>query len=162
MRTLSCRVVAAIVFLTDFLFSSVVLADDAKSVKPTPRSDIELLAHGRYLSKIARCNDCHTSGYALSRGDVPESQWLTGGTPEGTALPGTVSGPNIRLRMERMTEDQWVEMARTRKGNSPMPWYNLGSMTGDDLRSIYRFVRSLGSTTEPEPDGVPSDSAPKQ
>ena len=51
--------------------------------------------------------------------------------------------------LHKMTEDQWVAMARTRKGRSAMPWYNLNSMSGDDLRSLYRFVRSLGPATEP-------------
>mgnify|MGYP001603103675 CR=1 FL=1 len=36
------------------------------------------VAAGRYIVQIAGCNDCHTAGYAMSDGHVPESQWLTG------------------------------------------------------------------------------------
>ena len=33
---------------------------------------------GRYLVKIAGCNDCHTPGYTMRDGNVPVSQWLLG------------------------------------------------------------------------------------
>src|SRR5690606_14574378 len=36
------------------------------------------LERGRYLVKIAGCNDCHTQDYASKAGAVSESQWLTG------------------------------------------------------------------------------------
>lgn len=40
---------------------------------------------GRYLVKIAGCNDCHTKDYALLGGKVAEAQWLAriqmGGLP---------------------------------------------------------------------------------
>jgi mono/diheme cytochrome c family protein len=36
------------------------------------------VARGRYLAKIAGCNDCHTPAYAMRGGDVPEAGWLIG------------------------------------------------------------------------------------
>ena len=33
---------------------------------------------GRYVVKIAGCNDCHTAGYAQTGGSIKESQWLMG------------------------------------------------------------------------------------
>ena len=49
-------------------------------------------ARGRYLVQIGGCNDCHTPGYAMSGGKVPEKQWLTGDAvgwngPWGTTYP---------------------------------------------------------------------------
>ena len=41
-------------------------------------ADSKSLDRGRYLVKIAGCNDCHTPGYAEIAGKVPEDQWLTG------------------------------------------------------------------------------------
>ena len=155
MRIVYSGIAATIVFLIGLCCANVAFSDEATPVERTPGVDIELLAHGRYLSQIARCNDCHTPGYALSGGKVPENKWLQGDAAGRTGPPGTVYGPNIRLRLEQMTEDEWLDMARTRTGTSPMPWYNLGSMTGDDLRSIYRFVRSLGPAVEPKPGRVP-------
>ena len=33
---------------------------------------------GRYIVKIAACNDCHTPGFFEKGMEVPESEWLTG------------------------------------------------------------------------------------
>jgi hypothetical protein len=32
-----------------------------------------------------------------------------------------------------------------------MPWFNLAAMTDEDLRAVYRYVRSLGPKGEPAP-----------
>ena len=42
------------------------------------KADEASLKRGRYIAQIAGCNDCHTPGYALSGGKVPEKAWLTG------------------------------------------------------------------------------------
>ena len=34
------------------------------------------VARGRYLAKIAGCNDCHTPAYAMRGGDVPEESLM--------------------------------------------------------------------------------------
>ncbi len=160
MRTVCSGVAATIFLLIGLSFLSVALCGEATPAEPTPRVDIELLVHGRYLTKIAGCNDCHTPGYSMSEGRVPESRWLLGDESGQRGPRGTAYGPNLRLRLNQMTEDQWLDLARTGKGSSPMPWYNLGSMTGDDLRAIYRFVRSLGRAAEPAPGHAPSDPGP--
>ena len=36
------------------------------------------LERGRYIAEIGGCNDCHTEGYAMANGKVPESEWLKG------------------------------------------------------------------------------------
>ena len=43
-------------------------------------SDSPGVERGRYLAKIGGCNDCHTPGYIMKNGQVPEQQWLTGDT----------------------------------------------------------------------------------
>lgn len=45
---------------------------------PSLASPDDLLERGRYLVKIAGCNDCHTAGYSVQAGQVPEEKWLTG------------------------------------------------------------------------------------
>jgi hypothetical protein len=42
-----------------------------------------------------------------------------------------------------MSESQWLAHARQPR-LPPMPWLNLKSMTDDDLKAVYAFVRSLG------------------
>lgn len=36
------------------------------------------IERGRYIARIAGCNDCHTPGYAQTGGKAPEAGWLTG------------------------------------------------------------------------------------
>ena len=41
-------------------------------------ADASSLARGKYLVTIAGCNDCHTAGYAMTNGKIPEKDWLAG------------------------------------------------------------------------------------
>ena len=110
-------------------------------------SDIE---RGRFLATIGGCNDCHTAGYLQQEGKVPENQWLTG-SPVGYQGPwGTTYAANLRLRLADMTEAEWLKAARQPR-LPPMPWFNLAALSDDDMRAIYRYVRSLGPAGEPAP-----------
>ena len=127
-------------------------AQGTAAQKPNPD-----LARGRYLVKIAGCNDCHTPGYAEKAGAVPEAQWLTG-VPVGFQGPwGTTYAANLRLAMDGMTEAQWMKGAREPL-KPPMPWFVLRDMTDSDLRALYRFVKSLGPAGKPAPTYVPPGS----
>jgi len=119
-----------------------------------------LVARGRYLVKIAGCNDCHTARYTETGGAVPESDWLTGDDLGWRGPWGTTYAINLRLHMSAMTEEQWLTAARTVRARPPMPWFALRDMTDEDLRAIYQFVRSLGSRGGPAPAYVPADQAP--
>ena len=115
---------------------------------------------GRYLVKIAGCNDCHTVGYPEAGGKVEEKQWLTG-SPVGWNGPwGTTYASNLRLYFQGLTEAQWMKAARTMESRPPMPWFNLRAMNDADLRAIYRYVRSLGPAGEPAKTYLPPDKAP--
>jgi hypothetical protein len=41
-----------------------------------------------------------------------------------------------------------------------MPWFALRDMSDEDLRAIYRYVRSLGPGGTPAPAYVPPDRTP--
>lgn len=106
---------------------------------------------GRYVVEVGGCNDCHTEGFMEANGEVAEELWLTGSRlgfrgPWGTSYP-----PNLRLTVQRMSEDEWSEMTRTRIGLPPMPWPSLAAMTEEDRRAVYRYLRSLGAAGEPAP-----------
>ena len=114
-----------------------------------------LVEHGRYMVQIAGCNDCHTAGYALAEGRIDEKAWLMGDVVGWQGPWGTTYAPNLRIYMQRLTEDQWVAAARALKTRPPMPFFGLNIMTERDLRAIYQFTRSLGEPGKPAPEYLP-------
>ena len=123
--------------------------------------DRQQIERGRYLVKIAGCNDCHTPGYAQTGGKVPEAQWLTGDQLGWRGPWGTTYPSNLRLYMRNLSEAQWVTVAKTMKTRPPMPWFVLHDMTEQDLKAIYHYVKVLGPAGEPAPAYVAPDKAPR-
>ena len=130
------------------------------AVKARP-SDAQLVERGRYLARIAGCNDCHTPGYAQSGGNVPEKDWLVGDRLGWHGPWGTTYPANLRLYMQKLTEEQWIKVAQTVQMRPPMPWFALRDMTQADLRALYRFIRHLGPAGEAAPTYLPPDQTPK-
>lgn len=121
------------------------------------RSDVEA---GRYLVVVGGCNDCHTANYLQTEGAVPESDWLTG-SPIGWRGPwGTTYASNLRLVVEEVAEDAFVQMLRMRKAMPPMPWMNVNQMSEPDMRAVYRYLRSLGPAGARMPAPVGPDEEP--
>jgi mono/diheme cytochrome c family protein len=116
---------------------------------------------GRYLAKIAGCNDCHTAGYPQAGGDVPEAEWLKGDRLGWRGPWGTTYATNLRLFIAGITEEQWLHLARNAKMRPPMPWFALRDMSDEDLIGLYRFMRHLGPAGEPAPAWVPPDQEPE-
>lgn len=120
-----------------------------------------LVERGRYLVGFGTCNDCHTPGWRVSDGTVPQSKWMTGNNigfrgPWGTSYPA-----NVRLEFSRISEDSWLFMVRTRSGHWPMVWHDLRFLKTDDQRAIYRFIKHLGPTGKEAPADLPPDVEPK-
>lgn len=111
---------------------------------PVTPAAADSIDRGRYLVSIGGCNDCHTAGYTQSGEGIPERERLTG-DGIGFAGPWGVSYPqNLRLGAALSDEDTWL--ARVRAGGlPPMPWNALQAMTEQDLRAVYRYLRSLGA-----------------
>jgi mono/diheme cytochrome c family protein len=132
----------------------------APAVAGDPSADAKLVERGRYIARISGCNDCHTPGYIMNDGNIPEAQWLTGDNFGWRGPWGTTYGSNLRLFLKNMSEAQWIETAHTLVRRPPMPWYNLNAMNDDDLRALYHFIRSLGAPGEPAPAFVPPGEKP--
>ena len=115
----------------------------------------KMIDRGRYLMKIAGCNDCHTAGYAQTGGNVPEAQWLTGDALGWSGPWGTTYAANLRLVVAGLSEEEWVRRARSAQYRPPMPWFALRDMSESDLRAAYRYIRSLGTAGGPAPAYVP-------
>lgn len=152
MRVESKRRAAGVLLLAGLLTAAAPLASaDEEAV----------LERGRYLARIAGCNDCHTAGYPQSGGEVPESEWLKG-DPLGWRGPwGTTYGANLRLFAAGISEQEWLHLARTARYRPPMPWFALRDMSDADLVALYRLLRHLGPAGEPAPAWVPPDQEPQ-
>ena len=127
------------------------------TVVPTTsaQSATDPVARGRYLVRIAGCNDCHTAGFAMSNGATPEKDWLAGDAVGWQGAWGTTYAPNLRIFFQSVDDKAWIAAARTREFKPPMPTPSLRAMTDDDLRAIARYVRSLGPAGAPAPAYVP-------
>ena len=140
------------------MVSTSLVASAAWSTRSDPKTD--MIERGRYIAKIAGCNDCHTPGYLISDGNVSEELWLSGDTFGWRGPWGTTYGSNLRLFVSTMSENEWVQTAKTLKRLPPMPWFNLNSMTEHDLRALYQFILSLGDVGEPAPDYLSPNQEP--
>jgi mono/diheme cytochrome c family protein len=130
------------------------LDDVSQPASATVKADPVLIDRGRYIVRTAGCNDCHTPGYAASGGAVVESAWLTGDAIGWEGAWGTTYPINLRLFMQSVTAEQWLNLAR-QPSRPPMPWFALRDMTDADLLAIYQYVRSLGPAGEHAPSYVP-------
>ena len=110
---------------------------------------------GRYLVQISGCNDCHTAGYLMAPEQVPESTWLQGEQLGWSGPWGTTYASNLRLLLPKLSEDEWVALARSANYRPPMPNHVLRILADEDLRSIHRFVAQLGEAGEPAPSALP-------
>ena len=125
-----------------------------------PKKADPLVERGRYLVRIAGCNDCHTANYPQAGGKVPEKEWLTGDLLGWRGPWGTTYPANLRLYMQDLTEEQWVKKGKSLMTRPPMPWFNVRDMSTRDLRALYRYIRHLGPAGKPAPAYVPPDKTP--
>jgi mono/diheme cytochrome c family protein len=129
------------------------------NVKTATQPDVE---RGRYLVAITGCHDCHTPGFLVNGSKTPQKDWLTGG-PLGWRGPwGTTYPANLRLYFQDLTEEQWVQVAKTVQRRPPMPYYSLNQMAEPDVRAMYKYIRSLGPAGTPAPKFIPPDKVPPQ
>lgn len=120
------------------------------------------LERGRYIVTISGCNDCHTPGYLLKAGKIPEKDWLTGSATGWRGSWGTTYATNLRLYFQEITEAQWVQVAREMRRLPPMPYFSLNAMSESGVRAIYKYIRSLGPAGKLAPKFVSPDKVPQQ
>jgi len=138
------------------------LAADApvkSSAKTATDKEIE---RGRYIVAIANCNDCHTPNFLVNGGKTPQKDWLIGGDVGWRGPWGTTYPTNLRLYFQEITEEQWVQVAKTMQRRPPMQYFSLNAMSQADVRAMYKFIRSLGPAGKPAPQFVPPDKVPPQ
>ncbi len=138
-----------IALLAVLTLPSIAIADNAQ------------LERGRYLVQISGCNDCHTSGYLVAPEKVAERDWLKGDNLGWYGPWGTTYPSNLRLVMPKLSESQWLALARQANFRPPMPNLTLHRMTDEDLRAIYQLVKHLGPAGEPAPMALPPGDMPE-
>jgi len=127
----------------------------------TKGRDPALVDRGRYLVRIAGCNDCHTPGYLQAAGKVDEKLWLTGDSFGWRGPWGTTYATNLRLFVQNMTSQQWLQHVATMQPRPPMPFFNVQAMTERDRKAIYAYLKAAGPAGEQAPAWVPPGKEPK-
>ena len=133
---------------------------DVMAATNRPAGDAALIAQGRYVTKIAGCNDCHTAGFALSGGRIPEAQWLTGDRLGFSGPWGTTYPSNLRLKIAAMDLATWKTYARSMTARPPMPYWAVNAMSDNDLEALWTYVQSLGPAGEAMPAALPPGAEP--
>jgi len=106
---------------------------------------------GHYLvESVALCWSCHTERSQMTGALTGPRFGGTTGFRESYDTARSWSPPNITSdpetgRLGKMNEDQFV--ARFRQGRvipgSPMPWQAFSRMNEEDLRAVYRYLKSV-------------------
>jgi len=161
MNTRRNNIVLHLILLIGLIFIGTVMAAELKPLKPLEGFNMNQVERGRYLSKIAGCNDCHTPGYLLSDGNVAEENWFTGDSFGWRGPWGTTYASNLRIFVNALTEDQWIATSRVLRARPPMPWFNLNAMNDEDLKAIYQFIKYLGPRGETAPAYLSPEIEPK-
>ena len=107
--------------------------------------------NGRYLvESVALCWACHTqrddnTGALVGPRFGGATNFVEPSDPKHVWAPPNITSDPATGRLGQMTEDQFV--ARVRAGRilpgSPMPWQGLQRMSEDDLRAMYRYLRTV-------------------
>lgn len=136
------------------------LAGLANTGHASESNETERLQRGRYLATIGGCHDCHTPGYAISAGKVPESQWLVGDRLGYNGPWGTTYPTNLRQRIGGMDLPTWTAFARNVVARPPMPYWVLNTMSDEDLAALWTLARSLGPAGDAAPAALPPGVEP--
>jgi mono/diheme cytochrome c family protein len=111
--------------------------------------------YGHYLAtSVAACVGCHTRR-DLKTGAVTGP--LFAGGLELKEAEGTFVTPNLTPdpttgRVTTWTEETFVNRFHLgpQLPGTPMPWRAFGRMSDDDLRAIYRFLRTVPAARSPQ------------
>jgi len=138
------------------MFRWAILALAAGLCTAAAAADTPSVEFGKHISIVGGCHDCHTVGYAESGGKIDPDKALKG-NPVGFEGPwGTNFAKNLRLTVAKMSEDDWVNFAKTFTVGPPMPWFNVHELTEVESRSLFQYIKSLpGDPGQQAPADIP-------
>ncbi len=169
-----------------FLFLSLVILASGKtfSEEPFPKEweQKSYVERGKYLvDHLAECVGCHTPLGPGGPGDSDMNLYLSGvpekfagvkiGPPQVAGFPGPGGAkyypknitPDPETGIGKWSEEQFVKTLKTsirpdgtRYDSSDMPWNYFKNMKEEDIRAIYRYLR----TVKPIRNKVPANVSP--
>jgi mono/diheme cytochrome c family protein len=106
--------------------------------------------------------------------NLGKGPWLSAGSTTNTAFAGPWGisyaanlTPDQNTGLGIWTEEMFMKALRTGRhmGASrdilpPMPWFNYGKMTDEDLRAVFAYLRSIPPIHNRVPDPLPPATAP--
>ncbi|MFD2514387.1 cytochrome c [Pontibacter locisalis] len=142
-------------FPMNLIMRTMPLKEDASGVEETALGDE--VARGKYLFTIAACADCHTP---QEKGAPIEGKHLAGGFefpfPNGNIVRSANITPDKETGIGTWSEDMFVQrfkmyadpaMASQKVDpngmNTIMPWIMYAGMKEEDLRAIYKYLRTV-------------------
>ena len=146
---------------------------------PADWEQASYIERGNYLvNYLGHCVGCHTPLGPDSRSDM--SLYLSGvpakfagakaGPPQVAGFPGPRGSrvyaknitPDPETGIGRWTEDQFVQTFATgvrpdglKYRTSPMEWNIYGNMKEEDVRAIYRYLRTIKAIPNKAPANIP-------
>ena len=134
------------------IVKATVLANPVGRKTTTPKVNPQgaTVENGHYLvESVANCWACHTqrdnNTGALVGPRLGGAKMVDDTNPKRTWAPPNLTSDPATGRLAKFTEDEFV--ARMRAGRafpgSPMPWQGFQKLHEDDLRAIYRYLKTL-------------------
>jgi mono/diheme cytochrome c family protein len=84
--------------------------------------------------------------------------------PWGVSFPANLT-PDAETGLGKWTEKEFIDTLRTgrhlgrgRQILPPMPWFNYGKMTDEDLKSVFAYLRSIPPIENRVPQPIPPDA----
>ena len=136
---------------------------------------------GRYLvDHLAECVGCHTPLGAGGPGDSDLNLYLSGvpakfagakvGPPQVAGFPGSKGAkyypknitPDPETGIGKWSEEQFLRAFKertrsdgTKYDNSDMPWDSYKNMKEEDIRAIYKYLRTIKPISNKVPANIP-------
>jgi hypothetical protein len=132
----------------------------ALSLSAGSAADDISVERGLKVSIVGACHDCHTEGYRESDGKIDSEKALKGNRVGWRGPWGTTYALNLRITAQNLTEAGFVLHLSTLNTLPPMPWFNVRAMEETDMRSLYRYIKSLGDPGPQAPAAVGPDTEP--
>lgn len=111
--------------------------------------------NGKYLvESVTNCWACHTqrdekTGQLVGPRFGGATGFVEPGDPGHLWAPPNITSDPATGRLGKMTEDEFVTRFKAGRllPGSPMPWQGFMKMSEDDLRAIYKYLKSVPAVT---------------
>ena len=164
------RIASAVSFLSLVTLASAALISCAKQTPPPAvKTEAEQIAHGRYMTTVLGCHDCHTPGYFFG---APDTTRALSGSELGWQGPWGVSyarnlTPEPQTGIGAWSETDIVTAIRTGKRPDgamllpPMPWPDFAALTDEDAIAVAKYLKTLTPVMHKVPDKLPPGAPAK-